>query len=114
MRKVIEKQLKLGQVDISNIFIDLQCRDEIPQILLGLQAIYSNKKIREQVFSILNKIIPHEIDSNNGRPGMDLWNILVLGAIRLNCNFDFDKVHDIANNHKVIREFLGHTVFEFD
>ena len=54
------------------------------------------------------------IDSNSGRPGMDLWNILVLGAIRLNCNWDFDKVHDIANNHKVIREFMGHTVFEFD
>ena len=39
MRKVMEKQLKLGQVDISNIYIDLQCRDEIPQVLLGLKAI---------------------------------------------------------------------------
>lgn len=114
MRKVMEKQLKLGQVDISNICIDFQCRDEIPQILLGLQAIYSNKKIREQVFSILNEIIPSHVDSNNGRPGMDLWNILVLGTIRLICNWDFDKVHDIANNHKVIREFMGHTIFEFD
>jgi hypothetical protein len=45
---------------------------------------------------------------------MDLWNILVLGAIRLNCNRDYDKVHDIANNHRVIREFMGHTIFEFD
>lgn len=45
---------------------------------------------------------------------MDLWKILVLGTIRLNCNWDYDKVHDIANNHKVIREFLGHTIFEFD
>lgn len=114
MRKVMENQLKLGQVDISNISIDLQCRDEIPQILLGLQAIYSNKKVREQVFSILNEMIPPEVDSNNGRPGMDLWSILVLGAIRLNCNWDFDKVHDIANNHRVLREFLGHTIFEFD
>ena len=114
MRKVIENQLKLGQVDIGNICIDLQCRDEIPQILLGLQAIYSDKKVREQVFSILNEIIPPNVDSNNGRPGMDLWNILVLGAIRLNCNWDFDKVHDIANNHKVIREFMGHSFFEFD
>lgn len=114
MRKLIENQLKLGQVDINNIYIDLQCRDEIPQVLLGLQAIYSNKEVRDKVFSILNGIIPDNVDSNNGRPGMDLWNILVLGAIRLNCNFDFDKVHDIANNHKVIREFLGHTIFEFD
>ena len=84
MRKVMENQLKLGQVDISKIYIDLQCRDEIPQVLLGLQAIYSNKTTREQVFSILNEVIPRNLDANNGRPGMDLWNILVLGAIRLN------------------------------
>jgi hypothetical protein len=58
MRKLIENQLKLGQVDISNICIDLQCRDEIPQVLPGLQAIYSNKEVREKVFSILNEIIP--------------------------------------------------------
>lgn len=114
MRKLIKNQLKLGQRDISNIDIDFRCRDEIPQVLLGLQSLYSNKEVRDKVFSILNEIIPSNIDSNNGRPGMDLWNILVLGAIRLNCNFDFDKVHDIANNHKVIREFLGHTIFEFD
>jgi hypothetical protein len=111
---VVEKQLKLGQVDTSNICIDLQCRDEIPQILLGLQAIYSDEKVRDKVFSILNGIIPNTVDSNNGRPGMDLWKILVLGTIRLNCNWDFDKVHDIANNHKVISEFMGHTVFELD
>jgi hypothetical protein len=24
--------------------------------------------------------------------------------VRLNCNWDFDKVHDIANNHKLIRD----------
>jgi transposase, IS5 family len=114
MRKLIEKQLKIGQVDICNIPVDLYCRDEIPQILLGLQAIYSNKAVRDQVFSILSEIIPKNVDTKNGRPGMDLWKILVLGVIRLNCNWDFDKVHDIANNHKLIREFMGHTIFEFD
>ena len=114
MRKVIEKQLKIGQTDICSIPIDLQCRDEIPQVLLGLQAIYNNKKTREQVFAILSEIVPKNVDSDNGRPGMDLWKILVLGVIRLNCNWDYDKVHDIANNHKLIREFMGHTIFEFD
>jgi hypothetical protein len=111
---VIENQLKIGQTDICNIPIDLQCRDEIPQLLLGLQAIYGNKPVRDEVFTILSDIIPKEIDSNNGRPGMDLWKVLVLGTIRLNCNWDFDKVHDIANNHKIVREFLGHSVYEFD
>ncbi len=58
MRKVIEKQLKFGQVDICSIQIDLHSRDEILQILLGLQAIYSDHQVREEVFTILESIIP--------------------------------------------------------
>jgi len=114
MRKVIEKQLKIGQVDISRIQIDLDSRDEIPQLLLGLQTIYSDRLIRDEVFSILHGIVPKDVDTGNGRPGMDLWAILVLGTLRLNCNWDYDKLHNIANNHKTVRELLGHSIFEFD
>ena len=114
MRKIIEKQLKIGQRDIQDIAIDLDCRDEIPQVLLGLQRIYSDKKLRERVFSILATIVPVNVDAKNGRPGMDLWKILVLGTLRLNCYRDCDKLHDIANNHLTIREFLGHSVLDFD
>jgi IS5 family transposase len=114
MRKMIENQLKIGQVDIKNIQIDINCRDEIPQLLLGLQSLYSDRKLRNKIFDILKDIIPKNIDAGNGRPGMELWKILVLGTLRLNCNWDYDKIHDIANNHKKVREFLGHTIFEFD
>jgi len=114
MRKVIENQLKIGQTDIPNIQIDLACRDEIPQLLLGLQYIYSHRPVREAVFKILKKITPKEVAVDKGRPGMDLWKILVLGTLRLNCSWDYDKVHNIANEHKTVREFLGHTIFEYD
>jgi hypothetical protein len=114
MRKVIENQLKIGQVDISNIEIDINCRDEIPQLLMGLKAIYSDRKQRNEVFKILKGMVPENVDASNGRPGMDLWKILVLGTLRLNCNWDYDKLHNIANNHKKVREFLGHSIFEFD
>lgn len=107
MRKVIENQLKIGQIDIADIQIDITCRDEIPQLLLGLQYLYSDKQIRDEVFQILKTITPKNIDADKGRPGMELWKILVLGTLRLNCNWDFDKVHDIANEHNKIRQFLG-------
>ncbi|BBO81308.1 DDE transposase [Desulfosarcina ovata subsp. sediminis] len=113
MRKIIENQLKIGQVDISKIELDLRSRDEIPQLLLGLQAIYKDRSTRQRVFEILEKIVPDDIDAGNGRPGMDLWSILVLGTLRLNCNWDYDKLLEIANNHKTVREFLGHTIYEF-
>jgi hypothetical protein len=111
---VIENQLKIGQIDIPNLQIDINCRDEISQLLLGLQAIYSDKEIRDKVFEILKGIIPRKVDAGNGRPGMDLWKILVLGTLRLNCNWDYDKVHNISNNHMEIRGFLGHTIYDFD
>jgi len=114
MRKIIDPQLKIGEVDISKIEFDLRSRDEIPKLLMGLQYIYVTPKIRKQVFQILEKIIPQGIDPNNGCPGMDLWKILVLGTLRLNCNWDFDKLQDIANNHKSLREMLGHGIVDKD
>jgi hypothetical protein len=113
MRKITENQLKIGQTPISKIEIDLKSRDEIPQLLLGLQFIDSNKKLRSEVYRILESITPKHVNPNNGRPGMDLWKIFVLGTIRLNCNWDYDKVHHIANEHYTIRQFLGHSRFEF-
>ena len=47
----------------------------------------------------------------NGRPGMDLWKILVMGTIRLNCNWDYDKLKEIVDNHLRIRQMLGHPDF---
>jgi len=32
----------------------------------------------------------------------------------LNCNWDYDKVHDMANNHDKIRRMLGHREKDFD
>jgi IS5 family transposase len=113
MRKVIDLQMEFWKTDIANIEFDLQSRDEIPQLLMGLQYIHCTAPIREKVFEILKQIVPkksHEI----GRPGMDLWKILVLATLRLNCNWDYDKVLEMANNHNNLREMLGHSKIDFD
>jgi IS5 family transposase len=112
MRKVIQEQRVLGSEDISRIEIDLSCRDEMPKIMLGFQYIYCTKKIREEVFKILEDIIPSKISKKNGRPGMELWKILVLGCVRLNNNCDYDKLQDFANNHRMLREMLGHGLID--
>ena len=109
MRKVIDMQMKFGEVDIANIKFDLRSRDEIPKLLMGLQEIYCNRNVRSQVFAALRDLIPEDVDPNNGRTGMDLWKILVLGTLRLSCNWDYDKLMDIANNHKTLRLLLGHS-----
>ena len=113
MRKVINLQMEFWKKDIANIEFDLQSRDEIPKLLMGLQHIYRTTAIREKVFNVLKQIVPKK-NHETGRPGMDLWKILVLGTLRLNCNWDFDKVHEMANNHNKLRQMLGHGKMDFD
>lgn len=114
MRKIIDMQMKIGETAIAKIKFNLKCRDEIPKLLRGLQAIYCHQKVRDQVFDALSHLIPSHIDVNTGRRGMDLWKIFVLGALRLTCNWDYDKLHDIANNHHTLRQMLGHGSMDAD
>lgn len=108
MRKIIDMQMKIGETAIASIKFDPKSRDEIPKLLRGLQAIYCNREVRNLVFEALTELIPPHIDIKTGRRGMDLWKIFVLGALRLTCNWDYDKLHEIANNHMTLRQMLGH------
>jgi hypothetical protein len=114
MRKIIEEQMKFGEVSISKIQFDLNSRDEIPKLLIGLQSIYTDKEVREKVSHVLMELVPSNVDPNNGREGMHLWKILVLGTVRLCCGWDYDKLQNIADNHTKLREMLGHSKFNFD
>jgi len=105
--------MEFWKKDIANIEFDLKSRDEIPKLLMGLQHIYRTAPIRDKVFEVLKQIVPKK-DHETGRPGMDLWKILVLGTLRLNCSWDYDKVREMANNHTKLREMLGHSKTDFD
>jgi len=114
MRTVKNPQLELGGIPIEKIKINLKSRDDIPPLLLGLQYVYTNVDLRTKVFAILEQNINPAIDNNTGRPGMDLWNILVFGVLRLNLNWDYDRLAEMANNHKTIRMMVGHGTFTDD
>jgi transposase, IS5 family len=113
MRQVINPQLQFGEVDIGAIVLDPKSRDDIPQLLRGLQHIYTNPELRARVFAILEEIVPAGVngqaDTSTGRPGMEQWKILVLGVLRLGLNADYDRIHELANEHKTIRQMLGHS-----
>lgn len=114
MRSVINPQLMLDGVDIGAIYLDPKSRDDIPQLLLGLQHIYTEPGLRERVFAILQEVIPQRVkgegkaDANAGRPGMEQWRILVLGVLRLGLNADYDRIQELANQHSTLRQMLGH------
>ena len=105
--------MQMGQIDIADIQIELDTRDEIPQLLRGLQHLYANETTRRQIFAVLKDMVPEHINIDNGRGGMDLWKILVLGTLRLRCRWDYDKLQEIANNHHTLRQMLGHGMLDF-
>ena len=37
---------------------------------------------------------------------MEYWTILVLAAVRLGCNFDYDKLHNLAEEHRSPRSIM--------
>ena len=115
MRELIKSQLQLGEQDIGAIHIDARSRDDIPRLLRGLQFIYTTPELREQVFAILSEVLPQRPDgegpvsATNGRPGMTQWSILVLGTLRLGLNADYDRTTELANQHRTVRQMLGHS-----
>jgi len=116
MRSVFHSQLNLGEVDIAKIKLDPKSRDDIPQLLAGLQYIYTHVEVRQAVFKILEEIVPAytgskkdgKVSVDKGRPGMEQWRILVLGTLRLGLNADHDRIHELANQHRSVRQMLGH------
>jgi len=120
MRTVIHSQMTLGEVDIAKIKLDPKSRDDIPQLLSGLQHIYTNLELRTAVFSILEDVMPKSVMTGKdcvanklkGRPGMEQWRILVLGTLRLSLNADYDRIHELANQHNTLRQMLGHGIID--
>ena len=104
MRETVRGQMKTGEVDISKIEFNPKERDEIPQLLRGLQHIYCDPELRGRVFAILERALGGK---TAGRPGMELWSILVLGTLRLNCGWNYDTLKNIVDNHWQIRMMLG-------
>ena len=72
------------------------------------------RETREKLFSLLEEHILPGTNRNVGRPGMELWRILVMGVLKQGLGCDFDRLHELVNQHRTVREFLGHGAFSQD
>ena len=102
-----ETELGLGSIRIEDIKINLKSRDDIPALLLGLQAIHGEDDTRERLFELLEQQVAPTVRSDTGRPGMTYWQILVLGVLQVGLDCDWDRLQTLANEMKTVRQMLG-------
>ena len=106
MRIRFRAQNSLDATPIPEVKIDGKSRHQLPALLAGLQYIFITPDLNEAVFKILEGSIIGD-KKQIGRLGMSLWEILVLGTVRLNLDADYDSLYDMSNHHKIVRGILG-------
>ena len=113
MRQRFEQQTTLGITPVSEVKFPLRSRDELPPVLKALQYIFITPELNGKVFSLLEEKVCKGKKAT-GRPGMDLWHILVLGVVRHTLDTNWDRLEDMANYHILLRQILGIHVERFE
>lgn len=106
MRKRFEQQLQLGQLPIEETQISHKEKAALNQLLAALMEIYCNKTYNKRIFKLLEGHLMKN-KKQTGRKGMDLWTIFVLSQVRLCMNTSYEVVHNLANNHRTLRQIMG-------
>lgn len=107
MRKAYSSQMRLDSVPIENVRLNFNGRDSIIPVLTALQHLYCNRKLTDHILQLIGDDINGTTRTDTGRKGMDYWHIVVLMAARLGCNYTYDQLADLAENHRSLRAVMG-------
>ena len=105
MRSLEEKN-SIFFVPIDQTEINTKCRDYLPAILFGLQHMYSDKALLQQVLMLMRDHVAPDIDHDTSRPGMHWWRILVLAIVKQGLDCDYARLMDQSNQHQALRLML--------
>lgn len=107
MRLAFPEQPRLDCPSVAAVPLNLNCRDEIIPILRALQHLYEQTQVRRELLELIGKDVNPDSSPDRGREGLSYWTIMVLAAVRLGCNFDYDKLQDLAEQHRTLRLIMG-------
>jgi len=107
MRKDFSRQARLDCRCVGDVELNLNCRDEIIPILAALQYVYGRPELCDEILKLIAQDVNSDSRDDWGREGMDYWHILVLAAVHLGCNLDYDKLQDLAEQHRSLRHIMG-------
>jgi IS5 family transposase len=119
MRLAYQEQPRLDCPSVAAVPLNPNCRDEIIPILRALQHVYEQTPLRRGILELIGNDVNPDSSPDRGREGLSYWTIMVLAAVRLGCDFDYDKLQDLAEQHRTLRLIMGigdwddHTDFDW-
>jgi len=106
-------QMAIGAVPIGEIEFDVFNRHELVPILMALQHLYVKRpQLLEEICTLIKADIARQPNPKLGCKGLTHWEVLVLAALRLGANLDYDQLSDLAGCHSQIRYMMGLSVYE--
>jgi IS5 family transposase len=107
MRSSFPPNYQRQTTPIERVSFQLNCRHELIPILVALQHIYGQPEVCQRLLRLIQQDVNKDTRATRGRAGLSYWEILVLAAVRLGCNCDYDALQDLAENHRTLRHILG-------
>ena len=105
--RLVYPHKRLDCLPISEVELNLHCRDEIIPILRALQHLYGVPELRQKLLALVGQDVNQGTSRKRGRRGLSYWEVAVLAAVRQGCNLDYDKLQDLAENHRNLRLIMG-------
>lgn len=96
----------MGCTPIEDVEIPTKTRSHLAALIEALQYIYTHPEWNERIFALLSEKVSRD-KKRTGRRGMSLWEIFVLGQVRLCLNISYDQLHFMANDSALLRGILG-------
>ena len=96
--------MEFGEIAIDEIHIEVKSRDNIPAVFKGIQHMHTYPQLHQRIFALLTEQISPGINLKIGRPGMDLWLVLVVAVLQQGLGSDYDRLQEIANQCLFLRK----------
>jgi IS5 family transposase len=106
MRIPQQNQMQLDCPPVGQIDLNTNCRHRIIPILRALQHLHSKTEVLGEILALIERDVLGDAEPDQGREGMTYWQILVLAAAKAGCNFTYDELHDLAENHRKLRAMM--------
>ena len=71
-----------------------------------MQQLHSQSELLKEILTLIEEDVLGDADPDQGRGGMTYWQILVLASAKAGCNFTYDQLQDLAENHEKLRVMM--------